>query len=31
LRDGKLVLDVRTIFLGQEDALVEAFQQALAR
>jgi L-seryl-tRNA(Ser) seleniumtransferase len=31
LRDGKLVLDVRTIFPGQEDPLLEAFQRALAR
>ena len=29
LRDGKLVLDVRTIFPHQEDALVEAVQAAL--
>jgi L-seryl-tRNA(Ser) seleniumtransferase len=30
LRDGKLLLDVRTIFPGHEDLLVEAFQEALA-
>jgi L-seryl-tRNA(Ser) seleniumtransferase len=31
LRDGKLVLDLRTVFPHQEDALVEAVQQASAR
>jgi L-seryl-tRNA(Ser) seleniumtransferase len=30
LRDGKLVLDVRTVFPHQEPALVEALRQALA-
>ena len=30
LRDGKLVLDVRTVFAEQEDALVEALRQAVA-
>jgi L-seryl-tRNA(Ser) seleniumtransferase len=29
LRDGKLVLDVRTVFPAQEDALVEAVRRAL--
>ncbi|MCI0460426.1 MAG: L-seryl-tRNA(Sec) selenium transferase [Gemmataceae bacterium] len=29
LRDGKLVLDVRTIFPAQEDALVESMRRAL--
>jgi L-seryl-tRNA(Ser) seleniumtransferase len=31
LRDGKLVLDVRTMFAHQESPLVEAVRQALAR
>jgi L-seryl-tRNA(Ser) seleniumtransferase len=31
LRDGKVVLDVRTVFPDQEPALVEAFRAALAR
>ena len=31
LRDGKLVLDVRTIFAHQESLLVEAVRQALAQ
>ncbi len=31
LRDGKLVLDVRTIFAHQESLLVEVVRQALAR
>ena len=30
LRDGKLVLDVRTVFAAQEDALVAAIRQAVA-
>ena len=30
LRDGKLVLDVRTIFAHQETMLIEAVRQALA-
>jgi L-seryl-tRNA(Ser) seleniumtransferase len=30
LRDGKVVLDMRTVFPDQEDALVEAVRQALA-
>jgi L-seryl-tRNA(Ser) seleniumtransferase len=30
LRDGKLVLDVRTVFAEQEDALVEALRRAVA-
>jgi L-seryl-tRNA(Ser) seleniumtransferase len=29
LRDGKLVLDVRTVFAAQEDALVEAMRRAV--
>ncbi|HWG45185.1 MAG TPA: L-seryl-tRNA(Sec) selenium transferase [Gemmataceae bacterium] len=31
LREGKLVLDVRTIFVHQESQLIEAVQHALAR
>jgi hypothetical protein len=31
LRDGKLVLDVRTVFPDQEDALVEALGKALLK
>jgi L-seryl-tRNA(Ser) seleniumtransferase len=31
LRDGKLVLDVRTIFVRQEAPLIDAIRQALAR
>src|SRR5262249_51238996 len=30
LRDGKLVLDVRTVFAEQEDVLTEAIRQAVA-
>jgi L-seryl-tRNA(Ser) seleniumtransferase len=30
LRDGKLVLDVRTVFAEQEDALVEALRRTVA-
>jgi hypothetical protein len=29
VRDGKLILDVRTVFAEQEDALVGAVQNAL--
>jgi L-seryl-tRNA(Ser) seleniumtransferase len=29
LRNGKLVLDVRTVFPSQKDALVDAVQRAL--
>jgi L-seryl-tRNA(Ser) seleniumtransferase len=29
VRDGKLVLDVRTVFVHQEDALVDAIRQAV--
>jgi L-seryl-tRNA(Ser) seleniumtransferase len=31
LRDGKLVLDVRTIFAHQEDDLIQAVRQAVKR
>jgi L-seryl-tRNA(Ser) seleniumtransferase len=31
LRDGKLLLDVRTIFPQQEDALIEAMRTAVNR
>jgi hypothetical protein len=30
LRDGKLVLDLRTVFAEQEDELIAALKQALA-
>jgi len=30
LRDGRVVLDVRTVFAEQEGALVEAVRQAVA-
>jgi L-seryl-tRNA(Ser) seleniumtransferase len=29
LRDGKLVLDLRTVFIGQESALIEALRRAV--